>query len=261
MATKKSNGAALMSLFESTKEKGFGEVGAEDLRTPRISIIQALSPQRQKASPDYSEDAEEGDLFYSGNNAVINGDEGLMFLPVYYNKTLVEWRLREKGGGLVAVHPANSDLLNRCTRDGQGRLILPNGENQLTTTANHYGYALVEDVPQKCVINMTGAQLKHSRSWNTTIQNTFLDGTKGKYEAPAFTHWYCLRTQVESNDRGTWYSYSISQERMLQEDEKDLYIEAESFSKFCATGGMDQLQGSKAPALKDSSSGSKDWED
>ena len=261
MATKKSNGAALMSLFESTKEKGFGEIGAEDLRTPRVSIIQALSPQRQKASPDYSEDAEEGDLFYSGNNAVINGDEGLMFLPVYYNKTLVEWRLREKGGGLVAVHPASSDLLNRCTRDGQGRLILPNGENQLTTTANHYGYALVEDIPQKCVINMTGAQLKHSRTWNTTIQNTFLEGSKGKYEAPAFTHWYRLRTQVESNDRGTWYSYSISQERMLQEDERDLYVEAENFSKFCATGGMDQLQGPKAPALEKSSSGSKDWED
>ena len=54
MATKKeSDGTALTSLFENIEEKGFGDVGAEDLRTPRVSIVQALSPQRQKASADY----------------------------------------------------------------------------------------------------------------------------------------------------------------------------------------------------------------
>ena len=55
MATKKANGnGSLTSLFESVEEKGFGEVTSDDLKQPRISIIQALSPQRQKTSPDYS---------------------------------------------------------------------------------------------------------------------------------------------------------------------------------------------------------------
>jgi len=41
MATnKKGNGKALTSLFETIDEKGFGDVGAEDLKTPRISIVQ-----------------------------------------------------------------------------------------------------------------------------------------------------------------------------------------------------------------------------
>jgi hypothetical protein len=49
MATKKNgNGTALTSLFENIEEKGFGDVGAEDLKTPRVSIVQAMSPQRQK---------------------------------------------------------------------------------------------------------------------------------------------------------------------------------------------------------------------
>ena len=52
MATKKSNGTSITSLFENIEEKGFGELGAEDLRTPRISIVQALSPQRQKTMDD-----------------------------------------------------------------------------------------------------------------------------------------------------------------------------------------------------------------
>ena len=113
MATKKNgNGTAITSLFETIEEKGFGDVGAEDLKTPRVSIVQALSPQRQKASPDYVADAEEGDIFFSGNNTSISGDEGLLFLPVFYNKTLVEWKLREKGGGLIAVHQPDSDLID-----------------------------------------------------------------------------------------------------------------------------------------------------
>jgi|TARA_R100000329_G_scaffold151223_2_gene146483 hypothetical protein len=265
MATKKSNGTSITSLFENIEEKGFGELGAEDLRTPRISIVQALSPQRQKTSSDYLADAEEGDLYYSGSNIVVNGDEGVLFLPTYYSKTLVEWGLREKGGGIKGVHPSDSDLLNRCTRDSQGRLITPGGETQLTVTANHYGFALIDDVAQKCVMNMTGSQLKHSRAWNTLIQGTKMKGAKGMFTPPAYSHWYRLSTQVESNDRGSWYSYHITQERVLEESEKDLFAEAEEFAKFASSGALDQLGGpssssSSSPALEQS--GKKaDWED
>ena len=244
MATKKANGnGSLTSLFESVEEKGFGEVTSDDLKQPRISIIQALSPQRQKTSPDYNPDAEEGDLYYSGTNTVVSGEEGIQFLPVFYNKTLVEWRLREKGGGLVTVHPADSDILNRSTRDSQGRMITPSGETQITTTANHYGYAMIDDAPQKCVISMTGSQLKHSRNWNTLIQGMKIKGEKGMFTPPAFANWYLLKTEVESNDRGSWYSYQITQYEQLKD--ADLFAEAKDFSAFCAGGGMEQL-GNKA---------------
>ena len=240
MATKKANGnGSLTSLFESVEEKGFGEVTSDDLKQPRISIIQALSPQRQKTSPDYNPDAEEGDLYYSGTNTVVSGEEGIQFLPVFYNKTLVEWRLREKGGGLVTVHPADSDILTRSTRDSQGRMITPSGETQITTTANHYGYAMIDDVPQKCVISMTGSQLKHSRNWNTLIQGMKIKGEKGMFTPPAFANWYLLKTEVESNDRGSWYSYQITQYEQLKD--ADLFAEAKDFSAFCAGGGMEQL--------------------
>jgi hypothetical protein len=66
---------------------------------------------------------------------------------------------------------------------------------------------------------------------------------------------------VESNDRGSWYSYNITQERVLAEKEIDLFKEAEEFSKFCSDGGMDQLPGQKTSAIEDKSSSNKDWED
>jgi len=66
---------------------------------------------------------------------------------------------------------------------------------------------------------------------------------------------------VESNDRGSWYSYSVTQERVLTEKDTELFKEAEEFSKFCSSGGMDQLQGPKTPTIEDKSSDKKDWED
>ena len=108
---------------------------------------------------------------------------------------------------------------------------------------------------------MTGSQLKHSRAWNTLIQGTKVQGQKGLFTPPAFSHWYLLKTQVESNDRGTWYSYSITQARVLEQSDTDLFKEAEEFSKFCSAGGMDQLQGPQASAIENKSSDKKDWED
>ena len=66
---------------------------------------------------------------------------------------------------------------------------------------------------------------------------------------------------MESNDRGSWYSYSITQERVLGGKETDLFKDAEEFSKFCSTGGMDQLQGPKTATIDDKSKSNKDWED
>ena len=58
MANKKANGSKstkgtdLTALFEKHAGEGFGQVGAEDLVTPRIQIIQALSPVLQKTKPE-----------------------------------------------------------------------------------------------------------------------------------------------------------------------------------------------------------------
>jgi len=48
---------------------------------------------------------------------------------------------------------------------------------------------------------------------------------------------------------------------VLTEKDTELFKEAEEFSKFCSSGGMDQLQGPKTPTIEDKSSEKKDWED
>ena len=82
-----------------------------------------------------------------------------------------------------------------------------------------------------------------------------MDGEKGSFTPPSYSHWYTIKTQTESNDRGSWYSYSISQERSLNTKEADLFTEAKDFSEFCAGGGMNQLPNKSAntEAIEDNS--------
>ena len=51
MATKKQDN--MMSLFEDNAGAGIGEITADDLGTPRITIIQTSSPQIKKTHAKY----------------------------------------------------------------------------------------------------------------------------------------------------------------------------------------------------------------
>ena len=162
MATKKQN-TEIVSLFEEKAGAGIGEVSADDLATPRIVMIQPGSPQIKKSSTKYLADASVGDLLFTATNTIVDGEEGIRFLPVYFDRNYIEWNLRENGGGFVAAHPKDTPLLGETQRDAQFRDIRTYSDGrqtELQNTANHYGYAIIEGSPQRCVINMTRSQLK-----------------------------------------------------------------------------------------------------
>ena len=100
MATKKQN-AEIVSLFEEKAGAGIGEISADDLATPRIIIIQPGSPQIKKKAVKYLADASVGDLLFTATNTIVDGDEGIRFLPVYFDRNYIEWNLRENGGGVI----------------------------------------------------------------------------------------------------------------------------------------------------------------
>jgi len=268
MATK-SNGSksttSLTALFEKAVGEGHGEVGAEDLITPRIQIIQALSPVLQKSKPEYHKDARSGDFLFTGNNTVIDGEAGFLFIPCWYDRNYVEWNLRENGGGLVGVHPANSDIIYRTERDSQFRDILTRSDGrktQLVNTGNQYGYLVLDSNPFKCVINMSGSQLKHSRAWNNMKRSQFETGKKGKFNPPSFAYFYRITAKEESNDKGSWFGYNIAVDAMLSgKAGKALFEKGQEFAAFCAEGGMQpQLAGTPSEKTAIENQSSKDWE-
>ena len=99
---------------------GLEETTVEDFAIPFIRVLQPMSPQLNKASGSYVDNASAGDLYNTVTNSVYSGDKGIVLVPSAYVKKYIEWVPREKGGGLVN---ANHDIsiLSECRKDPESR--------------------------------------------------------------------------------------------------------------------------------------------
>ena len=170
-----------------------------------------MSPQLNKASGSYVEGASAGDLYNTVTNSVYSGDKGIVLVPSAYIKKYIEWVPREKGGGLVN---ANHDIsiLSECRKDPESRRYYTKDGNEIVETAQFYVLVL-DPEPQQAVIAFTSTQLSVARKWLTMMRMARVQNSQGQnVEAPMFAYTYRLTTTSQSNDKGTWNSFSISQE-------------------------------------------------
>ena len=190
---------------------GLEETTVEDFAIPFIRVLQPMSPQLNKASGSYVDNASAGDLYNTVTNSVYSGDKGIVLVPSAYVKKYIEWVPREKGGGLVN---ANHDIsiLSECKKDPESRRFYTKDGNEIVETAQFYVLVL-DPEPQQAVIAFTSTQLSVARKWLTMMRMARVQNSQGQHvEAPMFAYTYRLTTTSQSNDKGTWNSFSISQE-------------------------------------------------
>ena len=190
---------------------GLEETTVEDFAIPFIRVLQPMSPQLNKASGSYVDNASAGDLYNTVTNSVYSGDKGIVLVPSAYVKKYIEWVPREKGGGLVN---ANHDIsiLSECRKDPESRRFYTKDGNEIVETAQFYVLVL-DPEPQQAVIEFTSTQLSVARKWLTMMRMARVQNSQGQHvEAPMFAYTYRLTTTSQSNDKGTWNSFSISQE-------------------------------------------------
>lgn len=186
---------------------------ASDYVMPFLAIAQKGSPQLNKKDPKYIEGLSVGDLFNTATHESWTGegegdDVGVHFVPAHYIVCQVEWKLRQDGGGYVATHPRNTPLLSKCRKDDMGRNILPSG-TQLVETA--YWFGIIVETGDKAVISMSSTALGASRNWQTLMTRFKLKTPTGEEkQAPAFMRKYRLTTVYQTNDKGDWYNWKIT---------------------------------------------------
>lgn len=185
---------------------GAENITKDDLAVPFLRILQSGSPECKRADGKYIPGAEEGMILNTVSRELFFGDEGVEIIPCYFLRNKMEWTLREDGGGLVAVHPADAQI--STTADDKGRQITEAG-TQIVDTANHYVLVLSPNGSiDRAIVSMSSTQLKKSRTWNSYIQNLTLKLDTGKIiQMPRFSQVYTLTTVPESNDKGSWYGW------------------------------------------------------
>ena len=242
--------ADINALMADDAGVGQESMDRSDYAIPRIKILQDLSPQVKKTEQGYIKGAEAGMICDPISEQVFDGEKGVLVIPISYRRSHIEWRPREKGGGIVADHGADGKILEQTRKDDRGRAVLPNG-NQITINAEYFIFLVDEETGSYTpyVLGMAGTQLKKSRRWNTMINQLRIANPNGESTInPAmFYRSYKLSTEPERNDQGSWFGWHITPDKPTTElpDGVQLYLAAREFRKQVAAGAVQAQQPSE----------------
>jgi len=225
--------AELADEIEQDAGDGLQNYTTDDLMMPFMRIIQKMSPQLDHQEPQYIEEAEYGEIINTVTNERWPADEGILVIPCSFNFKHIEWRPRKEGGGIANVFP-RGDVLPHTTPDDRGRDITDEG-NTLTPTQEHFVLIVGEGgTCERACIAMSSTQLKYGRKWGSLINQQIIQTAEGNKPAPTYSRIYRLKTMFESNEDGSWGSWNISLEGVI--DNIELYRTAKDFAKAIEAG-------------------------
>lgn len=212
LVKKSEQALAVAAQFEQTaaEDSGFEEAGFESYALPFLTVLQSLSPQVKKSEAEYIKGAEEGMLFNTATQELMDGEAGVQIVPVHYRRAFLEWVPRAKGGGFKGeMDPNNPDIL-KCTKNDMGRDILPNG-NECADTRIHYVLVVKPDgAINWAVMSMTYTQIKKSKVLMSQLQNLKFKRADGsKFTPPTYASIFNVTTVPESNDKGSWMGWKF----------------------------------------------------
>jgi len=236
---KKTNGKLSTELAEAIAadagtKMGFEEVTTDDLQMPFVRILHAMSPQLKKSDASFIEGAVQGDIFNTVTNQVWSGEKGILVLPVYYQLKYIEFVPRSQGGGFVGELAGDSQEVRNAVRDKDTNMEMLESGNELVKTAQHYVQIVHEDGSlEQAVVDMKKTQLKKSRLWNSMMY--MQKDEKGKLKT-MYSNVYRLSTMEDSNDKGSWYTWTIKLEGPAPS--KDAYLEARGFYENVSSGAL-----------------------
>lgn len=84
----------------------------ESIRFPRLKLIQALSPEKTKGNDKYIPGLEEGNFILQSDTVLrhIDGEEGIVVIPLAIRKRYVEYVPRIASGGFVASYDTREEM-------------------------------------------------------------------------------------------------------------------------------------------------------
>lgn len=239
--------------FEADEGAGLGNMSAKDMLIPYFSIIQSNSKVLKKTEPNYIKGAEQGMFLNTAIGKTYDGEKGVIMIFCDFFTRFTEWTPVDQGGGFVASHGDNEDILRATSKDDKGRDMTPRG-TQIVKSADYPAIIYHEDTGEieRVFVSMTSTQLKKARRLNTYAANLQLarkDG-KGSYSPPLYYMSYRVSTVPEKNTSGDWHGFKIEPYKTLPElveDESDLqevYTAAKHFASLMRSGEakVDQSQ-------------------
>jgi len=206
------------SFIDSSDRTGTDNIGADEIRLPRLAISQGLSPQLTPGDPKHIPGLS---LFQFFNDLTgeIYGPGPIKFIPLRRDVRRIEYIPRSEGGGVRDLNVPANDPRNEWTEGKDGERVPP-----AATKYIEFISLLLQDgkVPEPIVISIKDTN-KFNREASTRL-STFI---KLK-QAPIYAGVYSVKVGTGKNDSGTFGIPVIDQEGFVQDEA--LYKAAAKFT-------------------------------
>jgi hypothetical protein len=220
LSTVKSEATDLVAADDDFFQEGGGGLSdfqQSDFLIPYVRIIQALSKELQRNHAKFIPNAQQGMFVNSATRKLYEGEkEGFIAVPVGFGHRYMAWRPNNAGPAYDMGDDASK--FNSIQPDEEGKRF--DGEGNELTDALQYFVILVDPKTfewEVAVLNFSGVQAKKGRGWATTINNRMERFPAGHPKAGQLFRpnmWffsYKITTVPESNDKGSWYGFSIEE--------------------------------------------------
>jgi hypothetical protein len=191
-----------VSMFEGIPT-GLESVTTKDLIIPRLTILQALSPQVNANKPEYIKDAKVGDFCDVGVGQIA---KELVLVPVIFRKEFLRWGDRKSGKGLVNNYGTDDSILKQTTKDEKGRNVMNDGSGDYIAETYQFFCINLSMNNRYSFYPMASTNLKNARRWLTLLTQEELQGKNGKFTAPMFYRAWHVTSVPTSNSQGDWYA-------------------------------------------------------
>lgn len=181
-------------------------IPSRDMLIPRVTILQALSPQLDRRKPgQFLDGARAGDICDVSSGTIFEAP--LRTVLAAFQVLYLEWAPRSTTRGLVAIHQIEPK--DTVTDPATNKRVRPNG-NLIVMSAQYYG-VLPDHECRKVFIPMSSTQFKKAKQWNNRLAEERFVGKDGqKKQAPLWMRSWDLGVTPESNNQGSWEGWLIA---------------------------------------------------
>ena len=195
-------------LKSADASKGNENVSSTDVATPRLTLLQAMSPELKKSSPKHIPGAEEGKLAMDGKLY-----DNIKVINLFFEK---EWTIFDGNRQFVSTHTSEKDAKSYLSVNG-----LDSNSNRIVETAKHACLHVDDNgnVLGPVAILMSSTKLRTSNKWNSDLM---------KSNAPRYATIWEITPVEETNPKGTYFNMKID---FVGYPSQEVYQMAESNSE------------------------------
>jgi hypothetical protein len=223
-------------------DAGAGMEGADkdSFAIPFIKVLQDGSPQCKAGQPGYNPDARPGMLVNTVTGELIDGSEGVVFIPCAFQRRFIQWGAREAGGGFKGEWMPED--VDKALKDGtlvksddDGKIYFagktnPKKDDRVSDTRNHFGLVLTDSGPVQTLLSLTSTQIKKSKQLMGILSAVRVEGDI----PPTWMNKIRVTTQPEHNDMGSWMGVRVEACGMV--DSEEVYDLGKAFHDLIAAG-------------------------